>query len=223
MGLLPQPVGGDIGFVTLSLAALSAPAALGLLLWSPIVIAGGLAIAAGVGAATPPRDAPATAAHRRLGLAGLLGLYATAASAPRLGATTLILGAILAAGVLIAAIGHWRTTFAVVPGVATAAALAAGPGAAATLAGQRSERGGVSVPPSPSPRSACWCWRRRGGGTRWGPAPRWRSDRRRSASPWPPSPSARPPRSGRPPRRWSPWRRQPPSAPRPAVAEPPSP
>ena len=73
-------------------------------------------------------------AHRRLALAGVLGLYATAAGAATTGSTALVLSAILAAGVIIAAIGQARGAPAVVPGVAAAASLVAAPGAAATIA-----------------------------------------------------------------------------------------
>ncbi len=138
--LLPAPAGGDLAFVTLALAGLSAPATLGLAWWSPILIMGGLAVVAGLGAATlgPPgmrRDDPASpAVHRRLGLALLLGLYAAAASGATPAATGALLSGLVAAGVLVAAIANLRAALPVVAGTATATALAAAPGAAATVA-----------------------------------------------------------------------------------------
>ena len=138
--LLPAPVGGDVGFVTLSVAGLAAPAALGLAWWSPIAIAGSLAFAAGVGAAlVGPHDATNIAAEdvarRRLGLAAMLGLYATAAAAGTYGSAVIALSGVVFAGVMVAAIAQARTGAPpVVPGVAGAAALIAAPGAAATIA-----------------------------------------------------------------------------------------
>jgi hypothetical protein len=171
--LMPRPTGGDIGFVALSLAGLSAPAALGLTWWSPIAIAGGLSLLAGLGAALLPRDDPASMARRRLGLAAALGLYAVAASAPRPAATALALSGVLAAGVLVAAVGHTRSTYPVVPGVATAAALTAAPGAAATLAAANgATRSGVlGTALTLSVFGVLVLVALRAAGTRWGPAP----------------------------------------------------
>ena len=79
--LLPAPVGGDVGFVTLSLAGLAAPAALGLAWWSPIVIAGPWpsppAWARHCVAARCHEHRSRGVARRRLGLAAVLGLYAS--------------------------------------------------------------------------------------------------------------------------------------------------
>ena len=135
VALLPAPQGGDVGFVALSLAGLAAPAALGLAWWSPVLIAGLLAVAAGVGAALLGPDDAVDVAHRRLGLAAVLGLYAAAAAAATPAATSVALGGIVGAGVLVAAVAHLRMAPPpVVAGVATAAALVAAPGAAATIA-----------------------------------------------------------------------------------------
>jgi hypothetical protein len=154
--LLPAPAGGDVAFVTLALAGLATPAALGLNWTSPMVIAGIFALLAGLGAALvrpSDQDAEGTA-RRRLGLAAVLTVYAVLASAPTPGATASVLGAIVGAGALIAAVAAFRGPQpitaspedvessvpatdgppAFVPGAATAAALLAGPGAAATIA-----------------------------------------------------------------------------------------
>ncbi len=134
VALLPRPTGGDIGFVTLCLAALSTPAVAASAWWTPPVIAGGLAFVAGVGAALiGPNDPPGTH-QRRLGLAFVLGLYATAAAGATSASTGIVLSGIIAAGVLVAATARLRRNAPdSVAGVATAAALAAAPGAAATL------------------------------------------------------------------------------------------
>jgi hypothetical protein len=149
--LLPSPFGADVGFVTLSLAGLSAPAAFGLPWWSPMAIAFTLALLAGLGAAMITREpdeddyvdmaaggGPAAAtvvARRRLGLAFVLGLYAVAAGSLTPGTTASVLAAIIIGGVIVATVAQVRgTTPAIVPGVATASALVAAPGAAATLA-----------------------------------------------------------------------------------------
>jgi hypothetical protein len=148
--LLPAPVGGDVGFVALSLAGLSAPAAFGLAWWTPMAIAFSLALLAGLGAAMTSRESedeglvesppigPAAAtvvARRRLGLAFVLGLYAVAAGSFTPGTTATVLSGIIGGGVLVTAVAHVRrTTPLIVPGVATASSLVAAPGAAATLA-----------------------------------------------------------------------------------------
>jgi hypothetical protein len=148
--LLPAPVGGDVGFVALSLAGLSAPAAFGLAWWTPMVIAFTLALVAGLGAAMimrepddptlaePPMLGPAAAtvvARRRLGLAFVLGLYAVAVGSFTPATTATVLSAIIGGGVLVTAVAQIRrTTPLIVPGVATASSLVAAPGAAAALA-----------------------------------------------------------------------------------------
>ena len=146
--LLPAPTGGDVGFVTLSLAGLSAPAAMGLPWWSPMAIAFSLALLAGLGAAMISRGpdeqfevdasgpaAETVVARRRLGLAFGLGLYAVAAGSMTPGTTATVLSAIIGGGVLVTAVAQMRgDTPLIVPGVATASALVAAPGAAATLA-----------------------------------------------------------------------------------------
>ena len=132
--LLPKQVGGDIGFVTLCLGALAVPAVAGLPWWSPALIAGALAVVAGIGAAlVGPTDPPGT--HRRRSGLAVLGLYATAASGATSAATGIVLSGIVAAGVVVATLARLRRTVpASVAGIATAAALAAAPGAAAATA-----------------------------------------------------------------------------------------
>ncbi|HEX6870040.1 MAG TPA: hypothetical protein VF163_02990 [Micromonosporaceae bacterium] len=131
--LLPAPHGADVAFVVACLAALAAPASLGLPWWSPLVIAGSLALIAGAGAALAGPDEPL--AGRRLIFAAILGLYAVAAAAVSPGATATMLGAVIAGAVAVAAIAHLRAdTPPLVPGVAAASGLLAGPGAAATIA-----------------------------------------------------------------------------------------
>jgi hypothetical protein len=147
--LLPSPAGADVGFVTLSLAGLSAPAAFGWPWWSPMAIAFTLALLAGLGAALTTREpeedyvdvdavGPAAAtvvARRRLGLAFGLGLYAVAAGSLTPGTTASALAAIIFGGVVVATVAQVRgITPPIVPGVATASALVAAPGAAASLA-----------------------------------------------------------------------------------------
>jgi hypothetical protein len=172
LALLPHPVGTDVGFVAACFAGLAAPASFGLGWAAPIVISGLLGIAAGVSAAlVGPHDLPesgrgtgdvgglAGVAHRRLALAGVLGLYATAAALGTPGSTALVLSAVLAVGVIVASIAQARSALPrrvtatvlatnpptvlpviapavppVVAGVAAAASLVAAPGAAATIA-----------------------------------------------------------------------------------------
>src|SRR6185369_3265860 len=174
LALLPHAVGTDVGFVAICFAGLAAPASFGLGWAAPIVITGLLALVAGLGAAVVgPHDLPTPpagtgtadpaglipVAQRRLGLAGALGLYATAAALGTPGSTALVLSAILAAGVIVAAIAQTRSALPrrvtatvlatepptllpvtapgvppVVAGAGAAASLAAAPGAAATIA-----------------------------------------------------------------------------------------
>ena len=133
--LLPRPTGGDIAFVSVSLAGLAIPAVAHGPWWSPPLIAGTFALLAGVGAAVVTQsDLPGTH-RRRLGLAAVLMLYATAAAGTTSASTAIVLIGIVAAGVLVAGIARIRGTAPLsVAGVAAAAALAAGPGAAATTA-----------------------------------------------------------------------------------------
>src|SRR5690606_27811426 len=106
--LLPTPIGGDVAFVTLALAGLSAPAALSLSWWTPIAIAGTLAALAGLRAALLPPEQAVVAARRRLGLAGVLGLYAVAAAALRPAATATALAGVVVIGVIVAATAQLR-------------------------------------------------------------------------------------------------------------------
>ncbi len=133
--LLPAPIGGDIGFVTLAVAGLSLPAVSSAAWWTPPVIAGAFAVLAGAGAAVvTDADAPGTH-RRRLGLAAVLGFYATAAAGATAALTGIVLSGIVAAGVLVATLARIRRTAPPsVAGIAAAAALAAAPGAAATNA-----------------------------------------------------------------------------------------
>ncbi len=133
--LLPAPYGGDLGFVAMSLAAVAFPAAAGLDWWTPIVFTGILSVVAGLGAVLLGHADPADAAHRRLGMAAILGLYAAAAAAARPDSTAVVLSAVMACGFLVAVAAVLRgSPHPAVPGVATAAALTAAPGAAATIA-----------------------------------------------------------------------------------------
>lgn len=143
--LVAAPNGGDVGFLALALAGLSAPAALGLPWWSPPLIAGALAVGIGIGAALVGPGDPVAVAHRRLGFAAILGLYATATAAVAPGPTAVMLSAIVAAGVVVAGIGHLRSLSAptdpaarggasIAAGTAAGSALLAAPGAAATIA-----------------------------------------------------------------------------------------
>jgi hypothetical protein len=168
--LVPPPNGGDVGFVALALAGLAAPAALDLVWWTPMLIAGCLALGIGVGAALVGPDDPTTVVHRRLGFAAILGLYATAAAGVGPGPTAVMLSVIVAAGVTVAAIAQIRSAqtappagasgpllggavdggpvpiaaVSAVAGTAAGAALLAAPGAAATIAvASRSSNTGV--------------------------------------------------------------------------------
>ncbi len=136
--LLPAPAGGDLGFVTFCLAALSLPATFGLLWWVPVLIAGGLAIVAGLGAALVPPEThdedSAGPAGRRLGLAFVLGMYGLSVAAATSTSTALLLSAFVAAGVLVAVVAQARRVSPIVAGAAIAVSLAAAPGAAATIA-----------------------------------------------------------------------------------------
>jgi hypothetical protein len=133
--LLPPPYGGDLGFVAMALAAVAFPAAAGLDWWTPIVFTGILSVIAGLGAVLLGHADPADAAHRRLGMAAILGLYAAAAAAARPDSTAVVLSAIMACGFLVAVAAQLRgSPHPAVPGVATAAALSAAPGTAATIA-----------------------------------------------------------------------------------------
>src|SRR5690606_18821699 len=132
--LLPTPIGGDVAFVTLALAGLSAPAALSLPWCTPIAIAGTLAALAGLGAALPTPGLTVAADRRRVGMACVLVLLAVAAAALRPAATASALAGVVVIGVIVAATAQLRGAHAVVPSIATAASLAAAPGAAATLA-----------------------------------------------------------------------------------------
>jgi hypothetical protein len=103
--LLSEPGRSRASFVALCLAGLSAPATLGLVWWSPIVIAGVLAIAAGVGAAIIGVRA---LARERVGLAAILGSYAVAVAMARPQAAAWALLGIVVAGVLVAVAAHAR-------------------------------------------------------------------------------------------------------------------
>ncbi|MGE5828900.1 MAG: SCO7613 C-terminal domain-containing membrane protein [Micromonosporaceae bacterium] len=132
--LIPGPRGRDAAFVAVSMAGLAAPVALGLNWWSPLLIAGTLAVVAGLGAAltTPGQD---RAARERLALAALLGLYATAAAMTTPITTAIAVTGIVAAGAVSAGIAELRRDGpGLVAGIASAAALLAAPGAAATVA-----------------------------------------------------------------------------------------
>jgi hypothetical protein len=133
--LLPPPVGEDLGFVTLCVAALSLPATLGLHWWAPVLLAAGLGVVTGLGAALVPPGRPgALPATRRLVLAFLLGGYAVIVASARPASTGVVLGTFVAAGAAVALVGHLRRVAAIVPGTALAAGLAASSGAAATAA-----------------------------------------------------------------------------------------
>jgi hypothetical protein len=174
--LLPTPIGADIGYVTLCMAGLALPASLALPWWSPTLIAATLAVVAGAGAALVGHDDPIDVAHRRLGLAAMLGLYAVAAASASAGLTGTMLSVVVAAGVLVASIAQLRGPHVVpgvVPGIAAAAALVAAPGAAATLAvsGGSSRAGVLGAALSIATAGALAVWALRGAGVRWGPWP----------------------------------------------------
>ena len=101
--LLPAPAGGRVGFLALSLAGLSAPAALGLPWWSAPVLALSLSVLAGVGAAT---IGDAGLARERVVTAAALGIYATAAAMARPQAAAWTMIAIAVAGVLVAVLAQ---------------------------------------------------------------------------------------------------------------------
>ncbi len=133
--LLAAPLGGDLGFVTLCLAMLALPATAGLGWWSPIIIAGTLAVVAGLGAAfVPPTRAGVGPAGRRLVLAFVLGGYAILVALARSGSTAAVLTTFVIAGVVVAVVARVRQVTPLVTGTALAVSLAAAPGAAATIA-----------------------------------------------------------------------------------------
>jgi hypothetical protein len=140
--LLPR-LGADLGFVLACLAAVSLPAVLGLAWSAAVLIAGGLAVVTGIGAAlVAPGPDGVPPAIRRLVLAFVLGGYGVLVAGATSTSTGLVLTAYVAAGVVVASLAQLRSVPGIVPGTATAASLAAAPGAAATLVAA----GGASTP-----------------------------------------------------------------------------
>jgi hypothetical protein len=135
--MLPQPTGSEAGFLALALAGLATPAAFGLVWWSPVVISGVLAVAAGAGAALAgPSE---RVARERLATAAALGLYAIAVAMARPAGTAAALAGVVAGGAAVAALGYARSrsttgVTALVAGIASGAAMLALPGTAATIA-----------------------------------------------------------------------------------------
>jgi hypothetical protein len=143
--LLPAPAGAEIGFVALALAGLAAPATLGLAWWSPMLIAGVLAVAAAMRAALA---AGPSAVRRPLAASGVLLLYAVAVSGATPAATTAVLAGTVVAAALVAATARMRmVTLPMVAPAAIAVALAAavGTGACAALASGASRTGAVAA------------------------------------------------------------------------------
>ena len=131
LGLLPRRFGVDGFLLLVSLAGLSLPAVLASPWWSAPLVAGVLATVAGVVAARgqvghhPPR----------LGLAAVLVVYAVAAGSVSPSGTATVLVGVMAAGLLVTAVGGAREDGPPsVPGLAMAAVLLVAPGAAACTA-----------------------------------------------------------------------------------------
>jgi hypothetical protein len=140
--LLPRSVRLDVCFVVVGLAALSVPAVFQAPWWSAPALSGLFAAAAGVGAAavraagpSDPAGRAAAVASRRLLLAGVLSLYAVVTGSATPAGTATVLAGVVATGALVAALATLGPGApSLVTGAAVAAALAAGPGSAATTA-----------------------------------------------------------------------------------------